>query len=108
MDKIQFDRLQILLNDLSIWQPKISVNDDEIVASYNNNHIKSTFNTQFRNNNNSRLENNELPYGSNMYDSDDFDMRRKLESEFIGARGDTNVSLKPSLASLVVSMTNGL
>ncbi|CAJ0907020.1 16048_t:CDS:10 [Entrophospora sp. SA101] len=106
MNKTQFDRLQILFNDLSIWQPNISVNDDEVVASYNSDHIKSTFNTQFRNNNNSRLENNELPYGSSMYDLDDFDMRRKLESEFIGARSDTNVSLKPSLASLVVSMTN--
>ena len=91
-NKSQFDRLQILLNDLTIWQQKFSIIDD-----HDNNQNKSTNDIGFMDNN-----------GTSIHDSEDFGTRKKSESKSFRAHGDTNMSLKPSFASLVIFMTNGL
>ncbi|CAG8513464.1 3493_t:CDS:10, partial [Scutellospora calospora] len=50
--------------------------------------------------------NHDKTYGMDSYESEDSEMKRRLESSILGSRMDNTLPLRPSLASLVVFITN--
>ncbi|RIB23489.1 hypothetical protein C2G38_843653 [Gigaspora rosea] len=100
LTKSVYDKFQILLNDLSIWQPK---NNDS-----GNNDIPSTPPVS-RVNVMSGYEpksHQDKTYGMDSHESEDSEIKRRLEASILGSRMDDTLPLRPSLASLVVFITN--
>lgn len=98
--KSSYDILQILVNDLTLWQPKNSGAADD----FNYNEQASHFN--LAGNYDIKSQPDSI-YGVNSYTSENSEMRMKLEGSVMESRMDMSVPLRPSLASVVIFMTNG-
>ncbi|CAG8714218.1 13350_t:CDS:2, partial [Funneliformis caledonium] len=90
--KSSFDILQILLNDLVLWQPKNNSAANEQV-----NHVNLAESYDYRS--------YQPVYGMDSYDSENHEMRMRPEGSFMGSRMDISIPSRPSLASIVVFMT---
>ena len=99
--KSSYDILQILINDLTLWQPKNSGATDDFNSNEQANYFNVTGNYDIRSQPDS-------VYGMNSYSSENSEMRMKLEGSIMGSRMDISTPLRPSLASVVVFMTNGI
>ncbi|CAI2167831.1 9475_t:CDS:10 [Funneliformis geosporum] len=87
--KSSFDVLQILLNDLVLWQPKNSG-----AANEQDNHVNLAGSYDYRP--------YQPVYGMDSYDSEN---HMRTEGSFMGSRMDMSIPSRPSLASIVVFMT---
>ncbi|CAG8497159.1 7566_t:CDS:10 [Diversispora eburnea] len=101
MTKSAYDTLQILLNDLAIWQPKNNSTSDKFTSSPPPSVNRSNF-SGYAN----KAQRDTLYDGLDSYDSEDFELRRKFEGDLFNSRVDSAQPLRPSLASVVVFMTN--
>ncbi|RIA97429.1 hypothetical protein C1645_280628 [Glomus cerebriforme] len=99
MTKSSYDILQILLNDLTLWQPKRSDDINDFNSNEQANYFNMTGNYDIKSQPDSI-------YGMNSYISENSEMRMKLEGSFMGSRMDMSMPLRPSLASVVVFITN--
>ncbi|CAG8678760.1 15250_t:CDS:10, partial [Funneliformis mosseae] len=88
--KSSFDILQILLNDLVLWQPKNNSAANEQV-----NHVNLAESYDYRS--------YQPVYGMDSYDSENHEMRMRPEGSFMGSRMDISIPSRPSLASIVQS-----
>lgn len=94
LTKSSFDILQILLNDLTLWQPKNSVDTNDF-SNEQDSHFNMAGNYQ-----------SDSIYGMNSYNSESSEMRMRFEGgSFMGSRMEP---LRPSLASVVVFITKGI
>ncbi|GBC00239.1 hypothetical protein RclHR1_00380007 [Rhizophagus clarus] len=91
LTKSSFDILQILLNDLTLWQPKNSVDTNDF-SNEQDNHFNMAGNYQ-----------SDSIYGMNSYNSES--SMRFEGGSFMGSRMDMSMPLRPSLASVVVFIT---
>jgi len=87
MTKSSYDILQILLNDLTLWEPK---NSNAINEQVN---IAGIYDTKSQSDQD----------GADSYDSENPEMKLKPEGSFMSSR-----MLRPSLASVVVFMTKSI
>lgn len=101
MTKSAYDTLQMLLNDLSIWRPKNSSANDKFISSppppvNRLNFAGYTNKTQ-----------HDTLSGLDSYDSEDFELRRRFEGDLFSSSVDSSIPIRPSLASVVIFVTNG-
>jgi hypothetical protein len=96
LTKSSSDILQILLNDLTLWQPKSSVDTNDFDSNEQDSHFNMAGNYH-----------SDSIYGMNSYNSESSEMRMRFEGgSFMGSRMD--MPLRPSLASVVVFITKGI
>ncbi|KAG9306596.1 hypothetical protein G9A89_004793 [Geosiphon pyriformis] len=99
--KTSYDALQILLNDLALWQPKFTTPNKADLATFslpkNSNAMSCVFDDPSQGDNSNE---------NDSYDEDDMEMRRRMEGGFIDVREESMVPMKPSLASVVVLLAN--
>ncbi|CAB4397789.1 unnamed protein product [Rhizophagus irregularis] len=89
LTKSSFDILQIMLNDLTLWQPKNSVDANDFDSNEQDSHFNMAGNYQ-----------SDSIYGMNSYNSESSEMRMRFEGgSFMGSQ---SMPLRPSLASIVV------
>lgn len=95
LTKSSFDILQIMLNDLTLWQPKNSVDANDFDSNEQDSHFNMAGNYQ-----------SDSIYGMNSYNSESSEMRMRFEGgSFMGSQ---SMPLRPSLASVVVFIAKGM
>ncbi|CAG8532578.1 11151_t:CDS:10 [Dentiscutata erythropus] len=100
LTKSIFDKFQILLNDLSIWQPKNNNSgNNEISSTPPIAHVNVMGGYEAK-------SHQDKTYGIDSHESEDSEIKRRLEASILGSRMDDTLPLRPSLASLVVFITN--
>ncbi|CAG8460243.1 5160_t:CDS:10 [Ambispora gerdemannii] len=108
ISKSLYDALQILLNDLSLWQPSFTKPSTTTATISDNNDNTNTLSHSMYKSNAFVADgfNENMQQSDDSYDENDPALRRRMEGGFIDERrGNVNV-VKPSLASLVVLMAN--